>query len=1036
MMAYFHNSTDINQTFIIEPLSITGGSPTISACTTIYSNALTSCSGDTTIFMGNGIISFDGNIYTNNDLTADEIAATTFYSGGTNLLNIINSIQITGGTFDNNLDKLTLYKENGGVIDVTGFTDYYTTGTTLVGNTVYFDRNDLLSAYTLDLSSFAVNTYTTGLTFNNNEIIITRNDGISLNTFINTMTGLTVDGLFTSNEISANTVSATTFYGDGSQLTSVVKHDTYVTGGTYSNGITTFTNNTGSTFSVSGYSTGYTLTSSAITDTLGYTPLSAYTDTLVTGGTYNQTNGTALFTNNTGGTFTLSGFSNDITQTFYDSYIGTRLTPKNTSINGFAITKSINGQVGYRVRNFDTTGNGAVSSFSAGGGGGGLYDNSVSLQFFGQNYYIPYLRNTGGVYSTNDLNVININNTKIDFRIGSTFGTETSRLLISTGGTLNTGNFSATTISATTYQNLPLDIRITGGTYNQINGITTFTNNTGGTFNVSGYFKSSDDIYTTGLTFNPNNYNLSVSKNDGSTYVTNLAILATDMTITGGSYNINTGIVTFTNNTGGTFNVSGFTSGMTDSYTSSAYLSGETIYFNNNIQGPNFYNVNLNPVLGNYVPFTGATRDVNIGENNFTTTSNIYARNFLIDQTPYGELLIGDNSQYNRISFVSNDSTNSGFGTSTFITNVEEGTIFHHYNDTFNSRYNYYASGSFFDVSDTENGNNFNVEPNSTFSAKLIRTDEGFNGNYVQFNTGTTETIEVGKIVWNQADGTFDMGLLNSVTLQAGQEMHMYAKASGVIANGDAVQFAGAQGDHLLVKKAVPSEINANPEYFVGIATQDFANNDFGYVTVFGQVRELNTSMYSGGTVLYYQSSGTTAGLLTDVRPTGPLAKITVAAVVRSHNNQGAIFVRPHVMPKIDTLQDVVIDDVQSDDILTYDAANSVWTNKGLEDVIGYIPAQINAEQSSGVVIEFQLDTVYGTLASPETATGITANVTGAELGVTCLLIHNNNSVAPTFSSEFKKLSGSGDYVTGQINYVFFNYITDTEIIYSINQRA
>lgn len=37
----------------------------------------------------------------------------------------------------------------------TGLTDYYTTGTTLVGTTLYFDRTDTLSAYTADLSSIA-----------------------------------------------------------------------------------------------------------------------------------------------------------------------------------------------------------------------------------------------------------------------------------------------------------------------------------------------------------------------------------------------------------------------------------------------------------------------------------------------------------------------------------------------------------------------------------------------------------------------------------------------------------------------------------------------------------------------------------------------------------------------------------------------------------------------------------------------------------------------------------------------------------------
>jgi hypothetical protein len=52
------------------------------------------------------------------------------------------------------------------------------------------------------------------------------------------------------------------------------------------------------------------------------------------------------------------------------------------------------------------------------------------------------------------------------------------------GGTRFLSGLTATTISATTYQNLPTDIRVTGGTYSA--GTISFTNNTGGTFNVTG----------------------------------------------------------------------------------------------------------------------------------------------------------------------------------------------------------------------------------------------------------------------------------------------------------------------------------------------------------------------------------------------------------------------------------------------------------------------------------------------------------------------------------------------------------------------
>ena len=88
--------------------------------------------------------------------------------------------------------------------------------------------------------------------------------------------------------LSATTISGVTFYGNGSNLTGIVSQDTTITGGTYSSGTATFTNNTGGTFNVTGFYTGTT-------------------DVFVTGGTYSS--GTAIFTNNTGGTFSVSGFS-------------------------------------------------------------------------------------------------------------------------------------------------------------------------------------------------------------------------------------------------------------------------------------------------------------------------------------------------------------------------------------------------------------------------------------------------------------------------------------------------------------------------------------------------------------------------------------------------------------------------------------------------------------------------------------------------------------------------------------------------------
>ena len=100
------------------------------------------------------------------------------------------------------------------------------------------------------------------LTFSSNTLTITNPTGGVKTTNINNFTGLTVNGT-----ISATTISGTTLYGDGSNITGVSKQDTFLTGGTYSAGTLTLTNNTGGTVSVSGFSSGlpYTIYKALVT---------------------------------------------------------------------------------------------------------------------------------------------------------------------------------------------------------------------------------------------------------------------------------------------------------------------------------------------------------------------------------------------------------------------------------------------------------------------------------------------------------------------------------------------------------------------------------------------------------------------------------------------------------------------------------------------------------------------------------------------------------------------------------------------------
>ncbi len=178
-MGYFF-IYDVNETFVIEPLSLTGDIPTVTACTAIFSNSLVSCSGDTQIIMGDGTIIFDGDIQTSNiignTINGDTFNGATYYSGGTNLFDIIISTttnqSITGGTFNGQTDTITLFKGNGNTIKISGLTDYYITGGTFnrASKLLTYTRNDGDNInVTLPVRTFL---YNSGLTISNQSIII------------------------------------------------------------------------------------------------------------------------------------------------------------------------------------------------------------------------------------------------------------------------------------------------------------------------------------------------------------------------------------------------------------------------------------------------------------------------------------------------------------------------------------------------------------------------------------------------------------------------------------------------------------------------------------------------------------------------------------------------------------------------------------------------------------------------------------------------------------------------------------------------
>jgi len=137
-----------------------------------------------------------------------------------------------------------------------------------------------------------------------------------------------------------------------------------------------------------------------------------------------------------------------------------------------------------------------------------------------------------------------------------------------------------------------------------------------------------------------------------------------------------------------------------------------------------------------------------------------------------------------------------------------------------------------------------------------------------------------------------------------------------------------------LFSKATQLAIQGRHELFIGLASQDLSNNEYGYVTEFGKVTDIDTSDYEAGDILWFDSAGITAGALTDVEPAAPLVKIQVAAVIRSHQNEGVLFVRPTWYHELGELHDVKITTVADKDLLVWNSTSSYWENSKTIDTL------------------------------------------------------------------------------------------------------
>ena len=193
------------------------------------------------------------------------------------------------------------------------------------------------------------------------------------------------------------------------------------------------------------------------------------------------------------------------------------------------------------------------------------------------------------------------------------------------------------------------------------------------------------------------------------------------------------------------------------------------------------------------------------------------------------------------------------------------------------------------------------------------------------------QTLATGELGWNTGEGVPDIALLNGVTAHLGEELVRVVNSTAeAIPRGTTLMFAGTSGNSGKIKVAKMVADGSQPAYvFFGIAASAIPANGEGYSLGYGRLRNLATSEWPDGTILWCDPEN--AGALTGEEPDAPNLKLPVAAVVHSHSN-GTLFVRRTTGASLKDLHDVSVSDLEDGDSIFWNETTSRFEFKPLQE--------------------------------------------------------------------------------------------------------
>lgn len=307
---------------------------------------------------------------------------------------------------------------------------------------------------------------------------------------------------------------------------------------------------------------------------------------------------------------------------------------------------------------------------------------------------------------------------------------------------------------------------------------------------------------------------------------------------------------------------------------------------------------------------------------------------------------------------------------------------------------------------------NLDMKGYNITNVNSLYTTDIFDLMHTHFNiTAECENEEPGTLCYDVEADTLKLFTNTTQVIQLGREVSERGinREGSNVPNGAIVYLSGASGDNPEFKLADGS--NVTKSSLIGVLTTDCNNGQACPVTVFGFVNDIDTSSWNVGDKLYMNSSS--PGNFTNIIPVLPNNPEWVATVVRSHANQGRIF----VSPKVDPSDGFLINNIYSTGDIHVDGlinSSSICLNSD-----SCITNWDEVNQSGGLWTNSSGDAIY---TSGNVAIGTTSPDT-------TLYVEGNTTITGDENNSFTIINGRVDHT---LNYSAVGS-TDDDRVYEIN---